>query len=58
MYDGTSVRILVREIGMSPITIGLHQRSTLNPCLFALILDDFTMFIQNEIPMRTLSTTI
>ena len=32
------------------ITIGLHQRSTLSPFLFAIVIDEFTRAIQDEIP--------
>lgn len=51
----TSVRTLIKETGMFSFTIGLHQRSTLSPYLFALVLDDITMLIQDEVPMCTLS---
>ena len=32
------------------ITIGLHQGSALSPFLFAIVMDDLTRAIQDEIP--------
>ena len=32
------------------ITIGLHQGSTLSPFLFAIVMDELTRAIQDEIP--------
>lgn len=51
MYDGaiTSVR---KSVGMSsefPITICLHQESTLSPNLFALVMNQLTKLIPDDI---------
>ena len=32
------------------ITIGLHQESALSPFLFAIVIDELTRAIQDEIP--------
>lgn len=38
------------ENNMFPITIGLHQESALNLYLFALVLDNRTRHIKDEVP--------
>ena len=52
MYDGaiTSVRTTCGETGEFLLTIGLHQGSALSPYLFALIMDELTAHIQEEVP--------
>jgi len=52
MYEGasTSVRTQDRATEDFPITIGLHQGSTLSPCLFTLVLDVLTEHIQELAP--------
>ena len=51
MYDGVVAN--VRTCGGITsdffITIGLHQESTLSPFLFAIVMDELTRAIQNEI---------
>jgi hypothetical protein len=51
MYDNvvTSVRISDEDINSFLINIGLHQKSTLNPYLFALVMDEVTRDIQDGI---------
>jgi len=53
MYDraSTSVRTQDGDIVDFPITIGLHQGSTLSPYLFTLVLDVLTEYIQ-ELALR------
>ena len=46
----TTVRTVVWETNDFPITIGLHQGSTLNPYLFALIIDELTRHMQDMVP--------
>lgn len=44
---------LTRAIGLTSdfsITIELHEGSTLNPFLFAVVIDELTRTIQDEIP--------
>jgi len=52
MYDGamTIVRTTVGESNEFPIIVGLHQGSDLSPYLFALIMDELTRQIQDEVP--------
>jgi hypothetical protein len=52
MYDNvvTSVRTSDRDTNDFLINIGLHQRSTLSPYLFALVMDEVTRDIQGGIP--------
>ena len=52
MYEGasTSVRTQDGDTGDFPITIGLHQGSTLSPYLFTLVLDVLTEHIQELAP--------
>lgn len=52
MYDGcvTIVRTPVGETSNFPITVGLHQGSALSPYLFALVMDELTRHIQDDIP--------
>jgi hypothetical protein len=51
MYDNvvTSVRTSDRDINDFPINIGLHQRSSLGPYLFTLVMDEVTRDIQGGI---------
>ena len=46
----TSVRTIVGDIEVFPIDIGLHQGSSLSSFLFAIVLDDLTKDIQDEVP--------
>ncbi|XP_060202855.1 uncharacterized protein LOC132631279 [Lycium barbarum] len=52
MYDGAKTR--VRTVGGDsehfPVTMGLHQGSTLSPFLFAVAMDALTSHIQGEVP--------
>ncbi|XP_071727527.1 secreted RxLR effector protein 78-like [Rutidosis leptorrhynchoides] len=52
MYDGakTHLRTTVGNIEFFPVEVGLHQGSALSPYLFALILDELTKRIQDNIP--------
>ncbi len=52
MYDGvvTNVRTSGSITSEFPITIGLHQGPALSPYLFALVMDEFTKSIQEEVP--------
>ena len=52
MYSGTmtTVRIVIGETNSFPSTIGLHQRSALSPYLFALVMDELTRHMQDEVP--------
>jgi hypothetical protein len=52
MYDKvvTSVRITDGDTNVFSINIELHQRSTLSPYLFALVIDEVTSDIQGDIP--------
>jgi hypothetical protein len=52
MYEGaiTNVKTTCGETGGFPVTIGLHQGSSLSPYLFALIMDELTVHIQEEVP--------
>ena len=51
IYDRaiTSVRTSGGIISTFPITIGLHKGSTLCPYLFALVMDELTKSIQEEV---------
>ena len=51
MYEGvvTSVRTVGGDTRDFPITVGLHQGSALSPYLFALIMDEVTRSIQDDI---------
>ena len=44
------MRTTYGETGKFPVTIGLHQGSTLSLYLFALIIDELTTHIQEEVP--------
>ena len=52
MYDGvtTCVKACDGTSSYFPITVGLHQGSALSPYLFALIMDELTKDIQEEVP--------
>lgn len=52
MYDRvvTSVRTTCGETGDFQLTIGLHQGLALSAYLFALIMDELTTHIQEEVP--------
>ncbi|GJT38900.1 zinc finger CCCH domain-containing protein 18 isoform X1 [Tanacetum coccineum] len=52
MYDGakTHVRTSIENMEFFPVEIGLHQGSTISPYLFALILDELSRWIQEDIP--------
>ena len=47
MYDIIETSVKTSEF---PITIGLHQGLTLSPYLFALVMNELTKLIQDEIP--------
>ena len=44
------VKTTIGETSEFPITVGLHQGSALSPYLFALVMDELTMHIQDNIP--------
>lgn len=44
-----SVRTIEGETDTFPITTGLHQKSALSPYLFALVIDNLTWHIQDEV---------
>ena len=52
MYERvvTTIRSPTGETNEFPITVRLHQRSTLSPYLFALVMDELTKNIQNDMP--------
>ena len=52
MYSGamTTVRTVVGETNSFPITVGLHQGSALSPYLFALVMDELTRHMQDDVP--------
>ncbi|GKC52249.1 retrovirus-related pol polyprotein LINE-1 [Tanacetum coccineum] len=52
MYDGekTRVRTSIGNTKSFPVEVGLHQGSTISPYLFALILDELSRRIQEDIP--------
>ena len=52
MYDGVSaiVRTNVGRTEEFPITMGVHQGSALSPFLFAIVMDEITKSIQDEVP--------
>ncbi|GJY10408.1 ataxia telangiectasia mutated family protein [Tanacetum coccineum] len=52
MYEGakTRVRTLVGDTEFFPVEVGLHQDSAISPYLFALILDEISKGIQEDIP--------
>ena len=51
MYDGvvTNVRTCGGVTSAFSITIGLHQGSALSPFLFAIVMDELTRVIRDEI---------
>jgi len=52
MYDGavTNVRTCGSLTSDYSITIGLHQGSVLSPFLFAIVMNELTRTIQDDIP--------
>ena len=52
MYYGaiTFVKTTIGETSEFSITVGLHQGSTLSLYLFALVMDELTKHIQDDIP--------
>ncbi|GKE20105.1 retrovirus-related pol polyprotein LINE-1 [Tanacetum coccineum] len=52
MYDGAKTRVQtsVRNTEFFPVDTGLHQGSAISPYLFALILDELSRGIQEDIP--------
>ena len=52
MYEGvvTSVRTIGGETKEFPVTVGLHQGSALSPYLFALVMDELTSHLQDNVP--------
>ena len=52
MYSGamTTVRTVVGQTNNFPITVGLHQGSAISPYLFALVMDELTRHMQDEVP--------
>ena len=52
MYEDamTTIRSPTGETEEFPITVGLHQGSALSPYLFALVMDELTRDIQDEMP--------
>ena len=53
MYEGvrTSVRSTACDTEYFPIDIGLHQGLAVSPFLFAIIMDELTREIQDEVPL-------
>ncbi|TQE07627.1 hypothetical protein C1H46_006770 [Malus baccata] len=52
IYDGAKIAVRTHE-GQTesfPITVGLHQGSSLSPYLFALVMDELMGHIQDDIP--------
>ena len=51
MYDRAIiiVKTTIEETSEFPITVGLHQGSALSPYLFALVMDELTKHIQDDI---------
>ena len=60
MYDGekTVVRTHEGQTDSFPITGGLHQGSSLSPYLFALVIDELTGQIQDDVPWCMLLQTV
>ena len=52
MYSGamTIVRTVIRETNNFPITVGLYQGSALSSYLFALVMEELTIHMQDEVP--------
>ena len=52
MYSGamTTVMTVVRKTNSFSITVGLHQGSALSPYLFALVMDELTRHMKDEVP--------
>ena len=46
----TTVRTVVGETNDFSITVGLHQGSALSSYLFALVMDELTRHMQDEVP--------
>ncbi|GJW00939.1 retrovirus-related pol polyprotein LINE-1 [Tanacetum coccineum] len=49
-YDSTRVRTPIGNTEFFPVEVGLHQGSAISPCLFAMILNDLSRGIQEDIP--------
>ena len=51
MYEGmvTTIRSPARETNEFPITVWLHEGSTLSLYLFALVMDELTRNIQDDV---------
>ena len=51
MYDRAIniVKITIGETSEFPIIVGLHQGSALSPYFFALVIDELTKYIQDDI---------
>lgn len=56
MYDEAKIRVRTEgeDSKHFPIKMGLHRGSALDPFLFALVKDEFTQHIQEEVPWRLL----
>ena len=52
MYSGamTIARTVVGKTNSFPISVGLHQGSALSPYLFALVMNELTRHMQDEVP--------
>nr|GEW05494.1 hypothetical protein [Tanacetum cinerariifolium] len=52
MYDGAKTRVQssIRNTEFFPVDVGLHQGSAISPYLFALIIDELSREIQEDIP--------
>jgi len=52
MYEGsmTTIKTICGVTNEFPVTIGLHQGSSLSPYLFTLVIDELTKNIQDEVP--------
>ena len=46
----TMVRSAVGDTGAFPISVGLHQGSALSPYLFAIVVDELTKHVQEDVP--------
>ena len=53
IYEGVVVTTISSPAGETtefPITVGVHQGSTLSPYPFALVMDELTINIQDDVP--------